>query len=178
MWRRPAPGRPDLESSHPFRFTKDGGSPRGLASHNEHFMAYRPIPRYHAKMPDHKTPRYLVLTELFLPTKGGTAVWFDEVYRRLGDRTTHILTAAVPGDAEHDRDHPNTIHRLNLAHHPRLHPSSLPAYLRLFLRGLRLGFAQRFDAVHAGSVLPEGLVARLIWRPVVIYAHGEEISTT
>ena len=31
--------------------------------------------------------RYLVLTELFLPTKGGTAVWFDEVYRRLGAAT-------------------------------------------------------------------------------------------
>lgn len=30
--------------------------------------------------------RYLVLTELFLPTKGGTAVWFDQVYRRLGGK--------------------------------------------------------------------------------------------
>ena len=131
-------------------------------------------------MPD-PTPRYLVLTELFLPTKGGTAVWFDEVYRRLGDQTTHILTAAVPGAAEHDRHHPNTIHRLNLARHSWLRPSSLPAYLRLFLRGLRLGLTHRFDAVHAGRVLPEGLVAwlvaRLIRRPVVIYAHGEEITT-
>jgi phosphatidylinositol alpha-1,6-mannosyltransferase len=126
-------------------------------------------------------PRYLVLTELFLPTKGGTAVWFDEVYRRLGDRTTHILTAAVPGDAEHDRDHANTVHRLNLARHSWIRPSSLPAYLRLFFKGLRLGLTHRFDAVHAGRVLPEGLVAwliaRLTRRPVVIYAHGEEITT-
>ena len=143
-------------------------------------MDYPPITRYHSPMPTTR-PRYLVLTELFLPTKGGTAVWFDEVYRRLGDRTTHILTAAVPGDAEHDREHANTIHRLNLARHSWLRPSSLPAYLRLFLRGLRLGLTHRFDAVHAGRVLPEGLVAwlvaRLIRRPVVIYAHGEEITT-
>ena len=34
-----------------------------------------------------RSARYLVITELFLPTKGGTAVWFDEVYRRLGGGT-------------------------------------------------------------------------------------------
>lgn len=125
--------------------------------------------------------RFLVLTELFLPTKGGTAVWFDEVYRRLGGKGTHVLTAQVPGSEVHDSDHPNTIHRLHLERHPWLRPSSLPAYLRLFLHGLRLGLTHRFEAVHAGRVLPEGLVAwlvaRLIRRPVVIYAHGEEITT-
>ncbi len=125
--------------------------------------------------------RYLILTELFLPTKGGTAVWFDEVYRRLGGKGIHILTAQVPGSEAHDKNHPNTIHRLDLARHPWIRPSSLPAYLRLFFRGLRLGLNHDFEAVHAGRVLPEGLVAwaiaRLIRRPVVIYAHGEEITT-
>lgn len=125
--------------------------------------------------------RYLVFTELFMPTKGGTAVWFDEVYRRLGGKGTHILTARVPGGDEHDRTHPNTVHRLDLARHAWIRPSSLPAYLRLFLRGLRVGFRGNFEAVHAGRVLPEGLVAwcvaRLLRLPVVIYAHGEEITT-
>lgn len=125
--------------------------------------------------------RFLVFTELFLPTKGGTAVWFDEVYRRLGGKGIHVLTACVPGAEAHDRDHPNSIHRLHLERHPWLRPSSLPAYLRLFLHGLWLGLTHRFEAVHAGRVLPEGLaawlVARLIRRPVVIYAHGEEITT-
>ena len=32
--------------------------------------------------------RYPVITELFLLTKGGTAVWFTEVYGRLGDTMT------------------------------------------------------------------------------------------
>ena len=43
--------------------------------------------------------RYLVLSELFLPTRGGTAVWAAEVYKRLGGKEIHIVTADVPGAA-------------------------------------------------------------------------------
>lgn len=124
--------------------------------------------------------RYLVLTELFLPTKGGTAVWFDEVYRRLGGKEIHIVTADVPGAAEYDRDHPNSIHRLSLKRVPWLKPESLLMYLRFFFTSLWLALTHRFDAIHAGRALPEGLVAwlvaRLTFRPVVIYAHGEELT--
>lgn len=125
--------------------------------------------------------RLLVITELFLPTKGGTAVWFDEVYRRIGGRQIHIVTRRVPGSAEHDARHPNTVHRLRLERSPWLRPESLAMYLKLFGKCLRLAWINRFDAIHAGRVLPEGLVAlfvaRLIRRPCVIYAHGEEITT-
>lgn len=123
----------------------------------------------------------LVFTELFLPTKGGTAVWFDAVYRRLGGKNIHILTARVSGDDLVDATHPNTVHRLDLDRHPWLRPSSLPAYARLLLRGLGTGLRFDFTSVHAGRVLPEGLVAwcvaRLLRKPLVIYAHGEEITT-
>lgn len=125
--------------------------------------------------------RLLVLTELFLPTKGGTAVWFAEVYRRLGGKEIHIVTADVPGAAEVDAAHANTVHRLNLSRVPWLKPESLVMYLRFFMRSLRLALTHRFDAIHAGRALPEGwvawLVARLTGRPVVIYAHGEELTT-
>lgn len=124
--------------------------------------------------------RYLVLTELFLPTKGGTAVWFDEVYRRLGGKEIHIITADVPGATEHDADHPNTVHRLNLRRVSWLRPESLGMYLKFFGKALWLALTNRFDAIHAGRALPEGLVAwlvaRLTFRPVVIYAHGEELT--
>lgn len=124
--------------------------------------------------------RYLVLTELFLPTKGGTAVWFDEVYRRLGGKEIHIVTADVPGAAEHDRGHPNSIHRLSLARVAWLRPESLLMYLRFLGRALRVAIGRPIDVVHAGRALPEGLVgwlvARLTRRPVVIYAHGEELT--
>ncbi|BAL25891.1 glycosyltransferase family 4 protein [Azoarcus sp. KH32C] len=126
------------------------------------------------------TRRYLVITELFLPTKGGTAVWFDEVYRRLGGKDIHIVTAAVPGAAEHDAMHPNSVHRLDLRRVPWLRPESLAMYGKLFVRSLALALRHRFDAVHAGRALPEGLiawlVARLSWLPVTIYAHGEELT--
>ncbi|MCL5059545.1 MAG: glycosyltransferase, partial [Candidatus Thermoplasmatota archaeon] len=57
----------------------------------------------------------------------------------------------------------------------------LAMYLRFFLVSLWLSFNHRFDAIHAFRALPEGLVAwavaRLTLRPVVIYAHGEELTT-
>lgn len=125
--------------------------------------------------------RLLVLTELFLPTKGGTAVWAAEVYKRLGGKDIHIVTADVPGAAEVDAVHPNSIHRLNLKRVPWLRPESLVMYLRFFFVSLWLSLTHRFDALHAFRALPEGLVAwlvaRLTFRPVVIYAHGEELTT-
>lgn len=51
-------------------------------------------------------------------------------------------------------------------------------YARLFSKSLSLALVHRFDAVHAFRALPEGLVAwlvaRLTFRSVVIYAHGED----
>ena len=126
-------------------------------------------------------PRYLVLTELFLPTKGGTAVWFAEVYRRLSGKETHIVTADVPGAAEVDASHPNSVHRINMRRVAWLRPESLGMYANLFAQSLWLALTHRFDAIHAGRALPEGLtawlVARLTFHPVVIYAHGEELTT-
>jgi phosphatidylinositol alpha-1,6-mannosyltransferase len=125
--------------------------------------------------------RLLVLTELFLPTKGGTAVWAAEVYKRLGGKELHIVTADVPGAAEVDAVHPNTIHRLDLRRVPWLRPESLAMYARFFFKSLGLALSRRFDAIHAFRALPEGLVAwavaRLTLRPVVVYAHGEELTT-
>ena len=126
-------------------------------------------------------PRYLVLTELFLPTKGGTAVWFAEVYRRLSGKETHIVTADVPGAAAVDAVHPNTVHRIRMRRVTWLRPESLGMYANLFIKSLWLALTHRFTAIHAGRALPEGitawLVARLTLHSVVIYAHGEELTT-
>jgi phosphatidylinositol alpha-1,6-mannosyltransferase len=125
--------------------------------------------------------RLLVLTELFLPTKGGTAVWAAEIYKRLGGKEIHIVTAEVPDAAAVDAAHPNTIHRLNLKRIVWLRPESLAIYARFFFKALALAVSHPFDAIHAFRALPEGMVAwavaRLTFRPVVIYAHGEELTT-
>ena len=121
-----------------------------------------------------------MLTELFLPTKGGTAVSFDDDFRRLGGKEIHVVTADVPGAAEFDRTHPNTIHRITLKRVPWLKPESLLIYLKLFIKAASVVVTHRFVAIFAGRVLPEGLVAwaiaRLLGRPVLVYAHGEELT--
>ena len=122
----------------------------------------------------------VMVTELFLPTKGGTAVSFDDDFRRLGGKDVHIVTADVPGAAELDETHPNRVHRLKLERNPWLKPESLAIYWRLFARSLGLAIRNDVDAVLAGRALPEGIVAwavaRLRGRPVMIYAHGEELT--
>ena len=124
--------------------------------------------------------RLLMITELFLPTKGGTAVSFDDDFRRLGGKEVHIITADVPGAVEFDRNHPNSIHRLVLKRREWLKPESLFIYAKLFLQSLWLTMTRRITAIYAGRALPEGLVAlvvaRLTRRPVFIYAHGEELT--
>lgn len=123
----------------------------------------------------------LVITELFLPTKGGSAVWFSEVYRRLGGKNIHIVTADVEGAADYDKTHPNTIHRVNLKRVPWLKPESLVMYIKLLFQAVKVCSTHKIDAIHAGRVLPEGLIAwlvgRIFFKQVVIYAHGEEITT-
>ena len=123
----------------------------------------------------------LMLTELFLPTKGGTAVWFDEVCRRLGDKEVQVVTAQVPGATGHDRNHPNRIRRVQLGRHPWLRPESLQMYWRLFAEGWKASARGQVRVVHAGRGLPEGLVGLVIARarrvPLIVYAHGEEITT-
>lgn len=130
---------------------------------------------------DNNGHRYLVITELFLPTKGGTAVWFDEVYQRIGGKEIHIVTKDVEGGKEYDKTHKNTVHRVKLKRHWWLRPESLAMYLKLFFTALKVALSHKIDVVHAGRVLPEGLVgwliAIIIRRPLVIYAHGEEITT-
>lgn len=122
----------------------------------------------------------LMITELFLPTKGGTAVSFDDDFRRLGGKSVHVVTAAVPGDKEFDRDHPNTVHRLVLERREWLRPESLLIYSRLAWTSLRLAVRHRFAAIFAGRALPEGIVAWAVARlrgcKVLIYAHGEELT--
>ena len=126
-----------------------------------------------------KTP-FLMLTELFLPTKGGTAVSFDDDFRRLGADEIHVVTADVPGARQFDRTHPNTIHRLSLKRVPWLKPESALMYSKLFAKAAALTATHRFLAIFAGRVLPEGLVgwaiARLTGRPFLVYAHGEELT--
>ncbi|MGQ9670743.1 MAG: glycosyltransferase family 4 protein [Desulfosoma sp.] len=125
--------------------------------------------------------RYLVITEKFPPRKGGSNTTFEEVYKRIGDKGTHIVTANQPCADSYDAQSPNTVHRLNLQRYAWLRPESLAIYGRLLAKCFVLSGRFPFDEIHCGRVLSEGLVGWLIARlrglPLLIYAHGEEIST-
>ncbi len=131
--------------------------------------------------PTSPSSRLLVITELFLPTKGGTTVWYDAVYRRMGGKDLHIVTASVPDSAVFDSTHPNSIHRVGLRRVWWLKPESLGMYAKMLGQSLWLALRHRFDAVHGARSLPEGLVAwimaRLLGKPLVVYCHGEELTT-
>jgi phosphatidylinositol alpha-1,6-mannosyltransferase len=92
----------------------------------------------------------------------------------------HIITEDVPGAEEFDRRHPNTIHRTDFRRRAWLKPESLFIYAKLLGKSFWLVLLKRVAAVFAGRALPEGLagfvVARLTGRPVLIYAHGEELT--
>ena len=53
-------------------------------------------------------------------------------------------------------------------------------YVKLFVKAAALATRHRFIAIFAGRALPEGLVAwviaRMLGRPVLVYAHGEELT--
>jgi phosphatidylinositol alpha-1,6-mannosyltransferase len=133
------------------------------------------MPREQERLP------LLMLTELFLPTKGGTAMSFDDDFRRLGGKEVHVVTANVPGAEEFDRGHPNSVHRLELKRLPWLRPESLSMYGKLLSKAFALAARHRFAAIFAGRALPEGLVAWLVARvrgcPVLVYTHGEELTS-
>src|SRR6266516_4391411 len=98
-----------------------------------------------------KTP-FLMLTELFLPTKGGTAVSFDDDFRRLGGKEIHVVTADVPGASDFDQAHPNTVHRIALKRVRWLRPESLLIYAKLFAKTATVAITRRFVAIFAGRV--------------------------
>ena len=123
----------------------------------------------------------LLLSQLFPPTKGGTPTWFSQVYSRLGGKEVHVLTDEVAGAEVFDQQQNNTVYRLPAVRYSWLRPESLLIYLLFVLKGLVVIWRNPIAVVHAGRVLPEGLaglvIARLTGKRLIIYAHGEEITT-
>lgn len=125
--------------------------------------------------------KILVITELFSPTKGGTAVWFDEAYRRFSSLDVEIITSDVPGSEAFDALYPHKVYRIKLKRYWWIRPESLLMYMRFMAKSISRCLAGKVTSIHAGRVLPEGLVAwvvaRLFGKKVIIYSHGEEITT-
>ena len=104
----------------------------------------------------------LLLSELYPPAIGGSAVLFGEIYPRLGNTTVTVLSEGV-----------------GMADYGIRNPRSLGQYLRLAMK-LRAA-KRRVSMIHCGRALPEGVAAWLSRRAGVpryaCWAHGEDIST-
>lgn len=147
-------------------------------------------------------PRALLLSELFPPALGGSAVLFENVYSRLeGVGVTVVTDAARSPGPERERRGRLTVLRRPIAtrrfgvlergalgHHLRV-----AAMVRRTARELARGNghdghgagdrsgAGAGTVVHCGRALPEGVAARLaraLGGPrYVCWAHGEDVAT-
>jgi phosphatidylinositol alpha-1,6-mannosyltransferase len=121
---------------------------------------------------------HLVLSEEYLPLKGGHIVLLHELGRRLGGDC--VLSARLDGSPDQETIDGVEVERISLARSRFLRPESLALYVNFFRSAGRRIKRSRPRAVIAARALAEGLVANaLAWRfgvPSIVLAHGEEIS--
>jgi len=125
-----------------------------------------------------KPIRLLLLTEYFAPHAGGTAVYYDEIMRRLTGMDVTVVTRTHPNAAAFDHRQSLQILRTPFPPIPKLR--MVVEWCAQLLVGLWMVFVHRIDVVHAGQVFPVGLAAygihKLSGVPYAVYIHGEEIT--
>jgi phosphatidylinositol alpha-1,6-mannosyltransferase len=133
--------------------------------------------------PTTPTPPLLLVTAMYPPAVGGSAVLFENVYSRCRDARVVVLTddlvqGSRSGGAitaiEHcalATPHWGLSHPRGIAHH-----LAAARAIRRWARRLGSG-----TAVHCGRVLPEGVAARLArmagGSPFACWVHGEDLAT-
>jgi phosphatidylinositol alpha-1,6-mannosyltransferase len=105
-------------------------------------------------------PAVLLLSELFPPAIGGSAVLFGEIYSRVDFPVTVLSDGVGVDDCGIRR------------------PTALARYLRVATRVRQA--ARRMQMIHCGRALPEGMAAWLCKRlggpRYACWAHGEDIT--
>jgi phosphatidylinositol alpha-1,6-mannosyltransferase len=136
---------------------------------------------------EHKSPlgqplsRLLVLTENFVPAKGGSITWMLNTYSRFDPREVVVVTSPREEDARIDQMLPFRVVRIpmTLNDWDPTGPASLLRYLRVMWHVYRQCHTHRVQQIHCAKVLPEGLIAWVLRQcyslPYLLYAHGEEI---
>jgi len=127
--------------------------------------------------------RALLVTELFPPAVGGSAVLFHGIYSRLADTDVLVLTDGpsqsgaprVEGERLRVVTRPLATRRWGVAD-----PKGLCGHLKLAWQLRRL-IPRRHGVVHCARALPEGVAAmfaRLLGgAPYVCWTHGEDLAS-
>jgi len=126
----------------------------------------------------------LLVSELFPPAVGGSAVLFDGIYSRLRGADVFVLTdgPATGRPAPPERRGTVTVMKRPLATRRWgvMDPKGLWQHVRLAAQLRRLT-ARRQSVVHCARALPEGVAAMLAQSfggpPYVCWAHGEDIAS-
>ncbi len=129
------------------------------------------------------TIRTMVLTEHFLPQKGGSINWLLNTYGRYKSGEVVFVASCCQGDRLTDQNLSFNVERIPMmmTDWDPFIPSSLLRYLRIVWEVNKCCHAYSVEQIHCAKVLPEGLVAWVMRPfkniPYLIYAHGEEILT-
>lgn len=126
-------------------------------------------------------PSIVLLTELFPPFVGGTAVLFRETYSRLAQWKVTVLTDGEksPGSNPVDGSLQIERRRMSSAHWGMLRPAGLLHHVRV------AGYVRRLSMkvgamVHCGRTIPEGIAAALArlagGSPYWCWVHGEDLT--
>src|SRR5262245_14500318 len=139
------------------------------------------LPKEHMSPPEQPLCRLLVLTEHFVPAKGGSITWMLNTYSRFDPREVMVFASPQEGDTYVDQRLPFRVVRVPMlmADWDPTVPASLVRYLRIMWHVYRQCRMHRLQQIHCTKVLPEGLVAWILRScyglPYLLYAHGEEI---
>ena len=120
-----------------------------------------------------KGGQVLLLSELFPPTVGGSAVLFHGIYSRLRDANVLVLTDGASTHRHGERQGELTVFRRPLAtsRWGLFDPSALLHHFRIAFQ-LRMRTSRRSGVVHCARALPEG-VAALLGR--LVFTLGERV---
>jgi len=125
----------------------------------------------------------LILTQNFLPAKGGTITWLLNTYGRYQTHDSVLVTEQCEQGDEVDKGLPFSVERIPMKF-VNWDPTNLRAmfgYGQAILNVCEISRRYGIQQIHVVKVLPEGLVAFLVrWItgvPYLLYAHGEEIQT-
>src|SRR2546425_7641297 len=129
------------------------------------------------------TLRALLLSELFPPAVGGSAVLFHGIYSRLADTDVLVLTdgPATPATPREQSGRLNVVTRpLATRRWGVVDPKALWQHLRLAWHLRRL-ISRRQGLIHCARALPEGvaaMIAHAFGGPrYVCWAHGEDLAS-
>lgn len=123
--------------------------------------------------------RILLLTDKFIPERGGSQIILAEEYGHLPEHEVTVVTREFEGDQEADKRYHHPVHRVPYSRVPKLRSPLL--WLSIARRARQLLQSGQFDQIHCGQTVetaPVGAwLARRFGLPLVMHTFAEDVTT-